>query len=210
MIGIVLSHLLPLGFIFAGLWDGRDVIVIFWIESLIIFFYAMVRLALNPDDKFFGDNFFAACLWGAILLFIWLVLGSVLSSALGIYSRDQSASFYEARALLNYSYERNGWVAVLALLVVHGIEEMKCYRRTRGYRTIPAKISVAACKQFLTLFVFTYMGSFVAVMFFKSRFLPMVVAVILVALRIAMDFWFVSPEPAADAAIQKSRKASIS
>ena len=198
MIGAVLGYLIPLGFIFTGLWDGRDVVVIFWIESLIIFFYAMVRLALNPNSKFFGETFLWAGVCSVILFFIWAGFGEMLSDDLRIYSRGQYSNWKEMRTLLDYIYERNGSVAVLALFVVHGIEEVKCYSRSKGYRNFPKGISIGACKRFVTLLFFAYISGFAAVLFGfgADKSLPMVIAVVLVAVRIAMEFWFAPDESA--------------
>lgn len=198
MKALALGYLVPLGFVFAGLWDGRDVLVVFWIEFLIISFYAMLRLAMMIDTPFWED-LLSICIWSVILLFIWGGFGSYLLGTLFKELPGVAGGMWnEVLTILKYSFARNGWVAILTLLVVHGIEEVKRYGRTDGYRTIPKDIGMNTVKFFLTMYFFTYIGGFVSIFAGTGRTISVVVATSLVAVRLAIEFWLGQSVPASD------------
>jgi hypothetical protein len=198
MKALLLGYLVPLGFVFAGLWDGRDILVIFWIEFLIISFYAMLRMAMMLDMPFWED-LISTCIWCVLLLFIWAGFGSYL---LGTLFREVPPAgggmWDEVRTLLIHSFGRNGWVAALVLIVVHGIDEVKRYRRTDGYRTIPKDIGMNTVKYFLTMYFFTFVGGFLTTPAGTGRSMSIVVAVSFVAVRLAIEYWLGQSVPASD------------
>lgn len=198
MKALLLGYLVPLGFVIAGLWDGRDVLVIFWIEFLVISFYAMLRLAMKIDMPFWED-LISTCIWSVILLFVWAGFGSyLLGNLFAEVPKAGGGMWDEVLALLNHSFARHGWVAALALIVVHGIDEVKRYSRTDGYRTIPKDIGMNTVKYFLTMYFFTFVGGFLAMSAGTGRSASVAVAVSFVAVRLAIEYWLGQSVPASD------------
>lgn len=208
MMAIVLSHLLPLGFVFAGLWDGRDLLVIFWIESLIIFFYAMLRLTMKIDWSTWED-FVSTAIWIAILVYAWAGFGSVFRQQLRIAEGPSTFMWGEVLTLLNYSLVRNGWMVVLVLFAAHGFEEARRYRLTKGYRTIPKDIGWATVKHLFSLFLFMIAGGFLASLAGSSKAMSIVIAVLLVVIRIIVEFWLGNSVPASDSPLEEPTESDV-
>jgi hypothetical protein len=156
MIAIFLGYLVPLCLVVAGIWDAREIVVIFWIECIFIFLFAIFRLF-----KMIGENIwaelFATLFWCVTLVGLWGLFGSMLYQDLFLTPgpREATEMSQDIGNLLGYTLSNYGWVVVILLFAIHGAEEVKRYRWSRGYRNLPFDLGKDTMTYMLSLFVFT-------------------------------------------------------
>jgi hypothetical protein len=179
MIAIFLGYLVPLCLVVAGLWDGREIVVIFWMECIIIFFYSIYRLF-----KMIGENIwaelFATLFWCVTLVCLWGLFGSMLYQDLFLPQgpREATRMSEDIGSLLEYTLANYGWVVVIVLFVIHGAEEVKRYKWSDGYRDLPLDLGKDTITYLLSLFVFTMFVYPAAVIFGPDSAAVIIVLVI--------------------------------
>jgi len=187
---ILLGLLLPLGFVFAGVWDGRDVIVIFWIETMFVFFFTVVRLALAAGESA-AMRIGRACVTGVFLIFVWFWLGDHLSSdILAPPSRDPISN---ALRLLRFSLDRSGSYAFAALFLIYGIDIVVRRSRNKAYRDASAdEIGKDMWKRILPLYFVPLFGSAPHALgnHFKATTAAVMLAIGLALFRIVFEIVF--------------------
>ena len=134
-------------------------VVIFWLESMIVFFYTVVRLSLVSSESV-AMRIARATANSIFLILVWIWLGTQLSSDI---LRDPAGSGAGSSGnvlrLLQFSLARNGWAAIFALFVIHGGEVI--FRRTRNkeYREASANaVGIDMWKRILPLYFVPLFG----------------------------------------------------
>jgi len=156
---ILFSLLVPLGFIFAGVWDGRDVVVIFWIESMIVFFFSVVRLSLVRSESY-GTRFGRVCVNGILLTLVWIWLGDQLSADILQKSSRSAISINNVLALIEFLLNRSGSLAIFVLIAMHAFEVIFRRKRSKEYREASADhVGKDMWKRILPLYFVPLFGS---------------------------------------------------
>jgi hypothetical protein len=139
-LAFVLAGLFPLGLVVAGYWDARSVLIVYWVELLVLGFFTMCRILLVRSlpvglrmlaAVFFYTMFFGFC--SGYGLFIAHMVGVKLPPmAMNSYLAD---IFSTVRHLMQ-AMPKFGWIAVLTLIVSHGVSFLTEWIAKRDFRVM--------------------------------------------------------------------------
>ena len=186
---ILLGLLVPLGFVFAGVWDGRDVVALFWMESLFVFLFSLIRLALTTGESS-AMRVGRASATGVFLVFVWFWLGDHLSA--DIVAAPARDPISNTLGLLRFFLDRSGTLAIAALFAVYGIE-FAARRRQKAYRDASAdEIGKDMWKRILPLYFVPLFGGAPHALgnHFKATTAAVMIAIGLALFRIVFEIVF--------------------
>jgi len=189
-IALLVANLVPLyGVTFLG-WDLFGLIIVYWLETGIIGFFAILNIALIAG-------------WMALFLVPFFIVhfGGFMAGHLvfliQLFGSKRGTPFSEIPSFLNTEVARQGlWLAVLALFVSHGVAFVVYVltpflrRRWQGMRAITpdaefGPIMFAPYARIVVMHVTIIFGA-ILVLNFGGR---IAFFVLLVALKTAADLW---------------------
>jgi hypothetical protein len=189
-IALVLSNLVPVFGVLALGWDAFPIVVLYCLESAVIGFYNVLRMAWCTDRfsghaglkvfliLFFGIHYGGFCVFQAVFVFL-LYCGKSLVQTLN-QNPTVPPLVVLWQTLARYQL---GW-ALLALLVSHGVSFVTNYLRQGEYRqAVLLRLMFQPYARVLVFQVTVVMGGF-ALMYLDA---PNHALVLLVLLKIILD-----------------------
>jgi len=198
LLALIAANLMPLGFVAYGLTSAGEVLVLYWVENLMVAFYAVLRIASARGDAaatlaqraaliaFFLVHFGAFCAAHGSLIY------QVALSKSDLLALDPR-TFLDARLHAAFA-PRSPWQGVpvafalqaVALLVSHGVSFIRNYlQRGEVYTATPAQEMTRPYRRLFPLHLATIVGGFFAV----SLPSAVVILVFLVLIKTSGDAW---------------------
>jgi len=186
----LLANLLPLGLVFAGVWDVADVVFCYWLENLVIGCYNLLRIAaahsLGAEEKL-GLGLFFAAHYGIFCLGHMVFLVDVFGfpgAPSGWPAPGGGFALFDAIAMPELLFPPRLWWPLLALAASHGLSFVTHYliggeRLAANNKTLMGRPYGRVVVMHLWLFV----GGFLV----KEWNAPMAALLALVALKTLID-----------------------
>ena len=137
MVPIALANALLLGMVVGGFLDGRNVVALYWMESIWLGAICVLRMA-KAEQKGLAESIARALVGGVVVTVAWLWLGSGLASSIQLLERrSATATVTETDRvveLMRFSIEGGGWLGLAGLAVCRAVDTGTRYRREKSFR----------------------------------------------------------------------------
>jgi hypothetical protein len=198
VISLIFANLIPLfGILFLG-WDLFSIMILFWIESAVIGFYAILKMIISPiinQTEAFNilprSALIVISLIQKIVLVPFFILhygGFMMVHLFFIFTFFKPSNFFDAGPLISFSklmplvYPMI--IAIIALFISHGISFYNNFIKKQEYKKLNLNESMFdPYKRIIIMQVTLIIGAFLVTLFN----LPAMMAGLLVFLKIIVD-----------------------